>query len=126
MSRDTRRHALTRIGESFNRRNYYRRDANCPATVIYRYEKSSEFARVDTWISNISEGGVLLLLEGMAGSIGDIYVVLPGLPAKVHGKVIRQGELTVAVEFDDPLPSRLVDRIAGLEPRLRASADQRS
>ncbi len=117
-------HALTRVGEDFGRRNYYRRDANCPAGLIYRIAKSPAYARADVWISNISEGGILLLVEGLLGNIEDLYVVLPGLRAKIHGKAVRQGDFTVAVEFTSVLGSQLVDRIAAMEPMRPPAAAQ--
>ncbi len=110
-------HALTRVGDDFNRRTYYRRDANCPAALIYRHAGAGGFAKANAWVSNISEGGVLLLVEGLVREIAELYVVLPGLRAKIAGKPARQGDFTVAVEFDCPLATALVDRIAAMEPK---------
>jgi len=111
------RHALTRVGDHFSRRNYYRRDANCQAGLIYRCVDSPDFANASVWISNISEGGALFLVEGLFEPIEELYVLLPGVRAKIPSKVIRQGDFIVAVEFDTVLASALVDRIAAYEPR---------
>ena len=116
------RHALTRLGDNFGRRAYYRRDANCPAGLIYKLVNRPNFAQTSAWISNISEGGALLLVEGIFGDIDSLYVVLPGVRAKILGKCVRQGEFTVAVEFGSPLDSALVERVAAMEPRPRPAA----
>ena len=126
MEVDVMRHALTRVGENFSRRAYYRRDANCPACLIYKLAGSSTFAQTRAWISNISEGGALLLVEGFSEVIDDLYVVLPGMRAKIPGKAVRQGEFTVAVEFELTLDSALVERIAAIEPRRRSAAAPRA
>ena len=120
------RHALTRLGDNFGRRAYYRRDANCPAGLIYKLVNSPNYAQTSAWISNISEGGALLLVEGIFGDIDNLYVVLPGMRAKVPGKSVRQGDFTVAVEFGSPLDSALVERIAAMEPRPRPAATRTS
>lgn len=111
------RHALTRVGDQFGRRAYYRRDANCPAGLIYRYFEKADYLRASVWISNISEGGALFLVEGLFEPIEHIYVVLPGIKAKIPAKVVRQGDFIVAVEFATLLASALVDRIAAYEPK---------
>ena len=118
------RHALTRLGDNFGRRAYYRRDANCPAGLIYKLVETSAYAQTAAWISNISEGGALLLVEGIFGEIENLYVILPGVHAKIACRPIRQGDFTVAVEFESTLASALVDRIAAMEPRPRPAPVQ--
>jgi len=109
-------HALTQIGQDFNRRNFYRRDANCPALLLYKKDrKQARLDRAAAWVVNLSEGGILFLIEGFKTADLDVYVVLPHLKAKIPGKVSRQGDYTVAVEFREPIPSELVDAIAAIE-----------
>jgi hypothetical protein len=120
MAKRHRHPALTRMGDNFSRRRFYRRDANCPAVLIYKPgRRGADFVQIEVWISNISEGGALLLAEGIRDPIEDLYIVLPGIRAKVHGKVLSQGDFTVSIEFERLLPSALVDRIASLEPLAR-------
>lgn len=117
MAKRHRHPALTRMGDNFSRRKFYRRDANCPAVLIYKpARRGADFIQIDVWLSNISEGGALLLAEGIRDPIDDLYVVFPVMRAKIHGKMLSQGDFTVMVEFERPLPTALVDRIASLEP----------
>lgn len=109
-------HALTQIGQNFNRRAFYRRDANCPAFLFYKKEKQhTRFEKVAARVVNLSEGDILLLVDGVKTAILDVYVVLPLIKAKIPGKLARQGDFTVAVQFKEPLPAEVVDKVASIE-----------
>lgn len=116
-------HALTHVGKDFNRRAYYRRDANCPAFLLYRKDQRSPLEKASAWVVNLSEGDILLLVDEVAAISPEVYVVLPLIKAKFPGKVARQGEHTIAVQFKEPVPSEIIDRIASIEAkRLKAKA----
>jgi len=111
-------HALTQVGKDFNRRAFYRRDANCPAILLYKTDRrASRLKKVSAWVVNLSEGDVLLLVDGVKAASLDVYVVLPLIKAKIPGKIARQGDFTVAVEFREVLPSDMVNSIASIEAK---------
>lgn len=110
-------HALTHIGKDFNRRAYYRRDANCPAFLLYRKSQQSPLEKAPAWVVNLSEGDILLLIDGITAINPEVYVVLPLIKAKFPGKIARQGDFTIAIRFKEAVPSEIVDRVASIEAK---------
>ena len=110
------RYQLTRIGEELERRVYYRRDANCPVIAHLRRSGQDERLSLKGWLVNISEDGCLLTAEGFPGFLADLYIVFPGLGAKVFGYVRGQGDFTLHVQFEKQLPAGLVTQISRISP----------
>lgn len=109
-------HALTRVGDNFNRRHYYRRDTNCSGFLLYKPDRrSKKLEKIAARVINLSEHDVLLLVDKLDLRLFEAYVVLPGIRAKIAGKVVRQGDYVVALEFEVLIPSAVVDAIAAIE-----------
>ena len=108
------RHALTQLGEA-GRRVFPRRDANCPVITHARGRKEDGHVAVPSWLVNLSEDGCLVTSDHFPKAVHDVYLVIPGLKSRVHGKVKGQGKYTLHVEFTTLLAADVVDRIGRIK-----------
>ncbi|WP_422370112.1 hypothetical protein [Hoeflea sp.] len=117
------RHALTRLGEaSSERRVHFRRDANCPVIAHARNREGESRIAVPCWMVNLSEEGCLLTSDHFPPRIIDIYLIIPGLGAKVHGVARTQGEYTVNVRFTAKLTADVINKVARIKTVARQAS----
>jgi len=108
------RYSLTRLGDQKNRRVFFRRDANCPVITHARCRDVEHRSMVPAWLVNLSEDGALLTSDHFPARLADVYIIIPGLGAKVLATVRDQGEFTINVQFETQLTQDVVDMIARL------------
>lgn len=106
-----RRYGLTQLGNETKRR-IYRRDAKCPVIVHPRTIRDRPRRAVAGLVVYISEDGCLITSDHFPDRVVDLYIIFPGLKAKVFGKIRSQGDYTLSVQFSQRLPEDIVDRIA--------------
>ena len=110
------RYALTQLGELRDgRRAFIRRDANCPVITHVRRRDSDEHIAVPCWLVNISEDGCLVTSDYFPSKAEDVYIIIPGLGSKVHGKARAQGNYTINVKFTTNLTTDIVDKIGRIK-----------
>ncbi|TDH39172.1 hypothetical protein E2A64_08885 [Pseudohoeflea suaedae] len=110
------RHQLTKIGDELEQRVYYPRDAGCPVAAHVRRSGRDERLAKKCWLVNISEDGCLLTGDDFPARLADVYIVFPGLGAKVLGHVRGQGDLTLQIQFEKQLPVGIVTQISRITP----------
>lgn len=108
-------YALTQLGAKADRRIFLRRDANCPIIAHVRRRNSDEHIAVPCWLVNLCEDGCLVTSDYFPSRVEDIYIVVPGLGSKVHGKARSQGNYTLNVKFSTLLTSDIVDKIGRIK-----------
>lgn len=110
------RYALTQLGEQKQARKvYFRRDANCPVLCHVRQRSSEARIAVPSWMVNISEDGCLMTSDHYPSMIDDVYIIIPGLGAKVFGRVSNQGDYTLNVQFTTKVTAEIVDMVARMK-----------
>ena len=110
------RYALTQLGGLKDpRRVYVRRDANCPVITHVRQRDGDDHVAVPSWMVNICEDGCLLTSDYFPAKAEDVYIIIPGLGAKVHGKARTQGRYTINVKFTTLLTGDIVDKVARIK-----------
>ena len=110
------RYALTQLGELKDpRRVYLRRDANCPVIVHARRREGEDHIAVPSWMVNLCEDGCLVTSDHFPKKAEDVYIIVPGLGSKVHGKVRTQGKYTLNVKFTTLLTADVVAKIARIK-----------
>jgi hypothetical protein len=114
------RYNLTRLGDDLEPRVYYRRDAHCPVITHVRRRRQTNRVRVTGWLVNISEESCLVTAEGFPSDLVDAYVIFPGLGSKIFGVILDQGEFTVQIRFDRPLPAGIVSQISRVTQKTTA------
>ncbi|MBU4529451.1 MAG: hypothetical protein KUA43_10085 [Hoeflea sp.] len=106
------RYELTQLGGAKeNRRVYPRRDANCPVIAHVRRRHADEHVAVPCWLVNLSEDGCLVTSDYFPSKVEDLYIIIPGLGSKVHGKARSQGNYTLNVKFTTLLTPDIVGKI---------------
>ncbi|MEP3438409.1 MAG: hypothetical protein ABJN75_16755 [Hoeflea sp.] len=109
-------HALTRLGNLKDREAVYlRRDANCPVITHVRRRDGDEHIAVPSWLVNLSEDGCLITSDYFPKKAEDVYIIIPGLGSKVHGKARSQGNYTLNIKFTTLLTSEIVGKIARIK-----------
>lgn len=117
------RHALTQLGDApREKRVHFRRDANCPVIAHARNREGENRIAVPCWMVNLSEDGCLLTSDHFPPRIIDIYLIIPGLGAKVPGIARTQGEYTVNMQFSAKLTADIINKVA----RIKTVAKQAS
>lgn len=110
------RYALTQLGEQQKAPQvYFRRDANCPVLSHVRQRNTETRIAVPSWMVNISEDGCLMTSDHYPSMIDDVYIIIPGLGAKVFGKISNQGEYTLNVKFTTKVTAEVVDWVARMK-----------
>ena len=108
-------HALTRLGDGRGKRFYVRRDANCPIVTHARRRKSDLYVAVPSWLVNLSEEGCLIASDDFPRDVEEVYLVIPGMGSKVHGKAKKQAKHTLHVHFTTLLPADIVDKVGRIK-----------
>lgn len=115
------RYALTKLGgQEEPRRVYFRRDANCPVLCHVRQRNAEVRIAVPCWMVNISEDGCLMTSDHYPPMVEDVYIIIPGLGAKVLGTVCNQGEYTLNVQFSTKVTAEVVDLVARMKTPPKA------
>ncbi|MDZ7601013.1 MAG: hypothetical protein U1A06_06535 [Hoeflea sp.] len=110
------RYALTQLGDAKDgRRIYVRRDANCPVITHVRKRDGDEHIAVPSWLVNLCEDGCLLTSDYFPSRAEDVYIIIPGLGSKVHGKARSQGRYTINVKFTTLLTTDIVNKIGRIK-----------
>ena len=107
------RYALTQLGGPVvERRAYVRRDANCPVIAHVGRSGAEKRTAVPCWMVNICEDGCLITSDSFPPNVADVYIIIPGLGAKVHGQMRNQGDYTLNLKFTTLLTPDVVDTVA--------------
>jgi hypothetical protein len=110
------RHALTQIGDGNDKRHVYaKQDTNCPVIAHVAIRDSESRIQVPCWLVNLSEDGCLLTSDYFPPRVIDVYLVIPGLGAKVHGIARNQGEFTLNLKLTTKLPSDVISKVARIK-----------
>lgn len=117
------RHALTQIGDADDKRRvYFRRDANCPVVAHVAVRDSDDRIPVPCWMVNLSEDGCLLTSDHFPPKVIDVYLIIPGLGAKVHAIARNQGEFTLSLKLTTKMPRELISKVARIKTVSKSSA----
>jgi len=111
----SKRHALTQLGNLAGPPAYARRDANCPVITHVRIRNGDEHVAVPSWMINISEDGCMVTSDYFPKKAEDVYIIIPGLGSKVHGKARKQGNFTISVKFTTLLTADIVSKISRIK-----------
>lgn len=107
------RYALTQLGGTMiERRAYIRRDANCPVIAHVGRHGAGNRTAVPSWLVNICEDGCLITSDNFPLNVADVYIIIPGLGAKVHATARNQGDYTLNLKFTTLLTADVVDKVA--------------
>lgn len=109
------KYALTKLGDPKNRRSYSRRDANCPVITHARRRGEDLHVAVPAWLVNLSEDGCQITSDHFPSGVDEVYLIIPGLGSKVHGKAKAQGKFTLHVEFSTLLTTEIVDKVGRMK-----------
>ena len=110
------RYALTQLGSPEDRRlAFIRRDANCPVITHVRIRAGGDHIAVPSWLVNISEDGCLVTSDYFPKKAEDVYIIIPGLGSKLHGKARNQGKYTLNVKFTTLLTSDIVEKVGRIK-----------
>ncbi|OCW58190.1 hypothetical protein [Hoeflea olei] len=118
----SRKYALTQIGDQKDRRIHSRRDANCPIIVHAKKRTGDSTVAVQSWLVNLSEEGCQVASDHFPRNVHEVYVIIPGLGSKVHGNVVKQGDFTLHVAFTTALTAQIVDKVGRIKVVPRALA----
>jgi hypothetical protein len=115
------RHALTQLGDTQDKRHvYFRRDTNCPIIAHVRTRDVEDRIAVPCWMVNLSEDGCLITSDYFPPKICDVYIIIPGLGAKVHGVARNQGDYTLNIKLTTKLTSDVIDKVARIKTVQKA------
>jgi hypothetical protein len=110
------RHALTQIGDANDKRRVYpKRDANCPVIAHVAIRESEGRIAVPCWMVNLSEDACLITSDHFPRRVIDVYLIIPGLGAKLHGIARNQGEFTLNLKLTTKLPAGLISKVSRIK-----------
>lgn len=117
------RHALTQIGDGSDKRHVYsKQDANCPVVAHVSVRESEVRIPVPCWLVNLSEDACLITSDYFPPRVIDVYLVIPGLGAKVHAIARKQGEFTLNLKLTTKMPSELISKVARIKAVSKTSS----
>ncbi|EDQ32907.2 hypothetical protein HPDFL43_08159 [Hoeflea phototrophica DFL-43] len=116
------RHALTQIGGAGDKRQVYsKQDANCPVIAHVSVRNSETRIPIPCWMVNLSEDSCLLTSDHFPPRVIDVYLVIPGLGAKVHAVTRNQGKFTLGLSLTTKIPSDLISKVARIKAVSKAA-----